>query len=277
MEYIHKTLIADGKAVNNDVSAPVCKTVVYEVLRVIDGIPLFIEKHLKRLSNSATLLNKNLPFSVSQFRNLIDTLINENKVFLGNIKISAFYNESEMPVQTIIGFIPHSYPSDHDYKFGVKTVTSVNERINPKAKVQNTKLRNELNVFMRAEQAYEAILVHPDGYITEGSRSNLFFITGNKILTAPDDQVLSGITRENVIELCHRQKYDLEFTAVKYGELKKVEAAFITGTSPKILPISQIDELNLMLPHPVISDLIQKYDHFIADYLKMQQKTKKFT
>ena len=258
--------------VQNTISSPDTKTVIYEVLRVVDGIPLFIEKHLKRLHSSALLLNKILPFSVSEFKNLINTLINENKVFIGNVKISVFYNENENPVFSIIGFIPHAYPSADEYQFGVKTVSSINQRLNPNAKVQNTKLRNELNEFMHSEKAYEAVLVHPDGYITEGSRSNLFFILKNRIFTAPDHQVLSGITRENVIELCRVSGYDLELSPVYYKDLEKADAAFITGTSPKVLPIRQIDNLEFRLPHPIISDLLEKFNKLIIDYIQTQRK-----
>lgn len=275
MEYIHKTIIANGKPVTKITITSENKTVIYEVLRIVNGVPLFIEKHLKRLNNSAPLLKKTLPFSVSEFKNLIDILITENKVFIGNIKISVFYDENATPVDSVIGFISHAYPSEQDYEFGVKTVSSINQRLNPGAKVQNTKLRNELNDFIRSEKAYEAILVHPDGYITEGSRSNLFFIMGNKIFTAPNNLVLSGITRENVIELCKLNNYNLDLTPVNYNDLNKMDAAFITGTSPKVLPVKQIDELEFRLPHPIITDLMKKYDKLIADYLKMHQKTKK--
>ncbi len=275
MEYIHKTFIVDGKPVNEIITVPENKTVIYEVLRIVNGIPLFVEKHLIRLNNSASLLNKKLPFSDSEFKHLIEKLITENNVFLGNIKISVFYGESETSFKCIIGFIPHSYPTPEDYECGVKTISSIQQRNNPGAKVQNSKLRDELNSFIVKEKAYEAVLVHPEGYITEGSRSNLFFIIKDKILTAPDHLVLSGITRENVIELCRFNRYDLEFSSIYYNDLKKVDAAFITGTSPKVLPIRQIDELEFRLPHPLISGLIEKYDKLIADYLKMHPKSKK--
>lgn len=271
MKYIHQFIIVNRDASTLQPEDIKADAVIYEVLRVIEGVPMFVEKHMQRLENSASIMQKNLPFPSSEFINLIRKLIEINQVFEGNLKISIDYHESSSPIRSVIGFIPHHYPSVEDYRFGVKTITNQAKRTNPNAKVQNDNLRNEINKRIKEENAYEAILVHPDGYITEGSRSNLFFVKGNTIITSPDHQVLSGITRENVIELCKNQ-FPIVFEPLPLNDISTIDAAFITGTSPKVLPVKCIDDTFFVLPHPIIENLLSGYNQLITSYIASHQK-----
>lgn len=266
MEYLHNYIIVNGKELKNQPITNQGKTVVYEILRIEDKIPLFLEKHFHRFVNSTKIINKKISFSISEFKNLIEHLIYLNKAADGNIKITVEYIENYEPEQSIIGFIPHSYPTVLEYNQGVKIVSTVNQRYNPAAKVWNDILRTEINNLIKNEQAYEAALIHPEGYITEGSRSNIFFIKDKTIITAPDEQVLSGITRENIKGICKESGYKLLFETLKYNELDQVDAAFLTGTSPKVLPIKSFDNYSFRLPNEVIQEISKKYDQLILAY-----------
>jgi branched-chain amino acid aminotransferase len=268
MEYLHQFIIVDEKETENLTIDKYERTIiVYEVIRILAGRPLFLEKHIQRLNNSARILDKNIPFSITEFSFLIKKLIGLNNSKEGNVKISIEYNISSAAFRSIIGFIPHKYPSNEDYQNGVKTISSVNLRLNPKAKVQNEELRKELNQLINASKAYEAVLVHPDGYITEGSRSNIFFVQGTCLITSPADQVLSGITRENVIQICKENKYNLIMRSLSYSELPNIDAAFLTGTSPKVLPVKSIDEFTFKLPNKLTQEIMLRYDKLIQTYL----------
>ncbi|HEX3009607.1 MAG TPA: aminotransferase class IV [Bacteroidales bacterium] len=267
MEYLRQFIIVDGKETENLPIDKYERTIIYEVIRILAGTPLFLEKHIQRLNNSARILDKNIPFSVTEFSFLIKKLIGLNNSKEGNVKISIEYNGSSAVSRSIIGFIPHKYPSIEEYQIGVKTISSVNLRLNPKAKVQNEKLRNELNQIISDSEAYEALLVHPDGYITEGSRSNIFFVQGSCLITSPDNQVLSGITRENVIQICKENKYNLVMRSLSYSELPDMDAAFLTGTSPKVLPVKSIDKLTFKLPNELTEEIMRKYDRLIQTYI----------
>lgn len=271
MEYLHNFLILDGNVKpcsNIEIKSNI---IVYEVIRIIKGVPLFLINHLKRLENSASMLRKRVPFSDTEFNELIQQLINANKIFEGNIKITLEYKDEIKPVQTIVAFIPHSYPTQKEYLKGVKTVTSIDQRVNPTAKIQNDVLRSKLNALMKKENAYEVILAHPDGFITEGSRSNIFFVKNETIITAPDELVLGGITRELVIQICKEKKIPILLEALKFSELSTIDAAFISGTSPKILPINTIDKFSYNLPNQTIQELIQDYDDLINLYINNHQ------
>lgn len=271
MTYLHKYFIVNGAVelchdIQNENS-----TVIYEVIRILDGIPLFLEKHIQRLNSSAELLNKKIPYSYSDFNKFILELIKVNQIFIGNIKITLEYDQNSAINQTNIGFIPHSYPTKEEYSQGVKVVSSVDYRKNPNAKVQNNDQRSKFNALMKKENAYEVLLVHPEGYVTEGSRSNIFFIYQNTIITAPDKDVLAGITRDLVIQLIKQNNYPLLLEPVTFGDMGKMEAAFITGTSPKVLPVRSIDTAIYSLPNSIIQDISEKYELLINSYLKSHQ------
>jgi len=78
-----------------------------------------------------------------------------------------------------------------------------------------------------------------NGYITEGSHSNIFFVTGGILRTHPESEhILSGITRKNVIKAASACGIKVEERAVHEDELKEVTEAFITNTSAEITPVT---------------------------------------
>jgi branched-chain amino acid aminotransferase len=154
------------------------------------------------------------------------------------------------------------------YENGVKTILYFGERDNPNAKIVNENFREKVNREIKENNAYEAILVDSNGYITEGSRSNIFMIKGNKLLTSPVKAVLPGITRGEVIALAERLKIEVEEIEYKYLDINKLDGMFISGTSPKVLPIKQVNDISLNVNNAIIKRLMQEYDDEINEYIK---------
>ncbi|MBY7006034.1 aminotransferase class IV, partial [Clostridium botulinum] len=163
--------------------------VIYEVLRIIHGKPLFLENHLLRMENSFKLINIDQCLDNLKIRNDIENLVRENEKLEGNIKLTYNVNEKVMR----IFFINHSYPNEEMYKNGVKTILYFGERENPNAKIVNLNFREKVNIKIKENNAYEAILVDRNGYITEGSKSNIFMVKENVLLTSPIKTVLPGV------------------------------------------------------------------------------------
>ncbi|HBQ26547.1 MAG TPA: aminotransferase class IV, partial [Syntrophomonas sp.] len=165
---------------------------LYEVLRVIEGVPLFLEKHLERLKNSARLTNLVLPLNDKEISQRLQDLINSNQVDTGNIKFVINYPELGQQTDFYAYFVEHSYPSKEDYQKGIKTVLVNVERPNPNAKVDRADYRNTVDEAKRKTGSYEALLVDREGNVSEGGRSNLFMVKGDVVYTAPADKVLKG-------------------------------------------------------------------------------------
>lgn len=238
--------------------------IIYEVLRVIDGKPIFLENHFKRMENSFKLIGQEAILVYEEVSNKIYDLIkNENKLE-GNIKITYEVYSKKLK----IFFIEHSYPSNEMYENGVKTILYFGERENPNAKIVNENLREKINKEIKDNSAYEAILVDSNGYITEGSRSNIFMVKGNKLLTSPVKFVLPGITRGEIIDLAKKNKIEVEEVEYKYLDVNKLDGMFISGTSPKVLPINSINDITLDPNNGIVRRLMLEYDNEVSKYIK---------
>lgn len=245
---------------------------LYEVLRVIEGVPLFLEQHLERLKNSARLTNLVLPLNDKEIGQRLQDLARSNQVENGNIKFVINYPEAGKPADFYAYFVEHDYPTKEVYQKGVKTVLVHVERPNPNAKVDRADYRNAVDEAKRRTDSYEALLVDREGNVSEGGRSNLFMVKGDVVYTAPADKVLKGITRQMVLTACQNQGYQVVEKEISLEEMLNMDAIFISSTSPKVLPVSQVDDKIINSgSNKVIQDIMAGYDAIIDDYIKSHQ------
>ncbi len=241
---------------------------VYEVLRVFDGRPLFASEHYLRFVNSAKKIGKPLPISFEQFMLAIQELVKANQTEEGNIEMLFNYgSEQQQKNIWLAWFIPHHYPSVEDYEKGVNTMFYYALRTDPQAKIKDIPLRDAANVIMKAKNLAEVILVDKAGRITEGSRSNIFFIIKDALQTAPDSMVLSGITREKVLAIAEKRGIEVLHHPAMYNNLSPFDAAFITGTSPKVLPINDLEGHRFNVNNRLLRQIMEDYNQLLKDSL----------
>ncbi|NBG89402.1 aminotransferase class IV [Isachenkonia alkalipeptolytica] len=240
---------------------------IYEVLRVIQGTPLFLTEHLNRLYVSLKILNLRDSYDLSPLRSLEDsilTLISKNAIENCNLKIIVTHFNGQRSLNCYGFFIPSSYPPADAYKTGVNTILYHGTRENPNAKVYQKELREDVAKKLKAADAYEALLVNEAGEISEGSRSNLFFVKNQTVYTPPAKQVLLGITREKILQLMEDHNIPYEVTTIHEKDLEGMNGAFMTGTSPKVLPLRRIGSLHYAsASHPVIQKIMELYNALI--------------
>ncbi|MBW6408604.1 aminotransferase class IV [Clostridium weizhouense] len=252
---IKETTIIDENEIKNKI--------IYEVLRVIHGKALFLENHLVRMKNSFKLINLDYPLNDKELTKSIEELIEKNNKLEGNIKI--IYNVDTKKLK--IFFIKHNYPTESMYENGVKTILYFGERENPNAKIVNRTFRDKVNNKIKEENAYEAILVDKNGYITEGSKSNIFMIKDNMLLTSPVRAVLPGVTRGEIIELAIKNNIEVKEMEYKYSDIKELDGMFICGTSPKVLPINEVNNIKFNKNNDIIKNIMKYYNKKIEDYI----------
>lgn len=272
---IKNMIIKNGEVVNEDnFNESLIKNglTIYEVIRIINGIPLFWEEHLKRLKQSAVKIGAALPGEDKEVYDQLLKLIDINKLQAGNVKIVYDYTEGNPFPASYYYYIPHNYPSPHDYKEGVNTILFYAIRNNPTAKIVDTKLRSKVNEAIKVHQAYEALLVDNENRITEGSRSNIFIIKNNQVYTAPTAGVLPGITRQMVFSLCQKFSIALKEESLHINELPHIQGMFLSGTSPKILPVKKVEDIQLNSASDlIIRQLMKGYDDMVKNYLVQKQ------
>jgi branched-chain amino acid aminotransferase len=230
---------------------------IYEVLRVIKGNPVFFDDHMERLVSSVRLQQKELLADPSEIKRDIINLSKIERRKEANLKIVFNYNQDSSDY--IIYFIEPIYPSDEQYKQGVKGILYYAQRKDPESKVINHKLRSSIYHNLILHRGYEALLVNEENCVTEGSRSNIFFLKGDVLTTAPDDKVLNGITRKYILDICRDNKIRVEFNCVPVDSISRYDAVFMTGTSPMVLQFYCIDDTYFNVRIPLIENLRKLY------------------
>ena len=120
--------------------------------------------------------------------------------------------------------------------------------IPPQAKITGLYINNSLAKTEAASSGFdEAIMLAPDGYVSEGTGENIFLVIDGKLVTpASYNSILTGITRDTVIKLAQNELgIETIERAVDRNELYMAEQCFFTGTAAHITPIAEIDHRNI--------------------------------
>lgn len=241
--------------------------VVYEVIRIIDRVPLFMEDHYVRLKNSLNMLGSDLAITQKELRAKIEKLVDINRQRNCNVKITVYHEEE---AQDLLLHISKSYyPSREEILNGVKVGLMHWQRTNPNVKIVNAEYKEQAARLIKEGNVFEVLLVNSDNRITEGSKSNVFFVKGSRVFTSPDEYVLKGVTRKYIIDTCRKAGFELIETLVSLDSLKDIEGLFISGTSIKVLPVSEVEGYSFKSStHPTIEAIRDQYDRLVEEYIR---------
>ncbi|MFR1517488.1 MAG: aminotransferase class IV [Clostridia bacterium] len=242
-ELIRSDALADKE--RETIELPFDGPVIYEVIRYINGRGLFLEDHFQRLESSFRLQGIENAVDLQAFSEYASILLSVNEEKDCNVKIMSTGKDF------VVYLSKKFYPGAEYYKNGIPTACIQIERPSPNAKVRRSEYVERIESFKQANEIFEALLMNAEGYLTEGSKSNLFFVKKDEpdvIYTAPSEMILEGIMRKYVLALCAQEQIEVRFEPVKYSALNRIEALFITGTSINVLPIAKVDEIRYNSP-----------------------------
>ena len=117
--------------------------------------------------------------------------------------------------------------------------------IPPQIKANGLYINNALAKTEAQSSGYdEAIMLAPDGHISEGSGENIFLIINGSLVTpAVNNNILMGITRNTVIELAEKELgIETVHRSIDRSELYMADECFFTGTAAHVTPIAEIDD-----------------------------------
>src|SRR3989344_710737 len=236
---------------------------VYETIRAANGVVYFLSNHIGRLLISAEIIGLEHPFKQTQIEQWVRELVEKNAIDACNIKIMLIGASNVDNVEIFIQCLPPLFPDRKMARDGASVITAHFERIFPHAKTLN--MMRSYMAYRDAKKAncYDALLVNRDGEITEGTRTNFFAIRGKTLYTAPDERILLGVTRDNVIQVAKQNGYEVEIAAVVHVDLKLYDGAFLTSTSSKIMPIKKVDQFEFASIVEPIHSLQAHYDEFL--------------
>ena len=236
---------------------------IYEVIRVYNGTPFLLNEHLERLENSAKAIMLQLPTTIEELKQIINEGLQKTE-----------FTEVEIYIQITRGIAPraHLFPTvsselsmtfknarivDKDKREKGVTVTLMEDERWKNCYIKSLNLLpNVLAKQKAASEGHEEAILVRDGFITEGSSSNIFVVKEGTLYTTPaSKQILHGITRAAVIKLANKMNIPFEEKKFDVSFLKQCDEAFITSTSVEVLPISKIDEVELSADRPIVDTL----------------------
>ncbi len=253
---------------------------VYEVIRTYGGVPFALGPHLDRLWRSADLLGITLPIGRSQ----LVRRIRETVEAAGNaetyVRIVATRGSGEIgldpalaadPIVVILAAPLRRYPAEWERTGVGVLLVPVGKGVGgsvPGGAKSGNYLAN-LMALGRAKRAgaEEAILVDTSGHVLEGASSNIFAVTGGRLVTPSlECGILEGITRRVVIEIARGVSMPVDDRPVRPEELRDADEAFITSTLREVVPVVRVDDaaIGSGRPGPVTLDLLLRFRERVA-------------
>jgi len=246
--------------------------IIYEVVRIINKRVLFLEDHIQRFFDSFHLLRLKPVITTTEILERLLLLIESNQVSECNVKFQVVLSNNFTKQDFYAFIVPHRYPTDKQYKTGV-TASILNAlRLTPNAKTQQSAIREASNKIILEKKVYEVILVNQKDFVTEGSRTNLFMIKDNIVISPRTEDILPGITRKHVLQVCSNLKIKPIEKDILLTEMLTMDCLFLSGTSPKVLPINSVDNYSFDVNHPLLRKIMTEFDELIEKYLKPNTK-----
>ena len=229
---------------------------VYEVILYNNGIFYDYGGHINRLFNSLKLINIKFHLSEQQLKIIIKNLFKLNRVNFGSIYIQvsrgiadrnhSYFKLNSKPVLTMI--VSKKKNNIYDEIKGVKAITVFDNRWS-RPDIKTTQLLPNVlaKTYANKKNAYEAVFIDHEGYVTEGSSSNIWIINNkNEILTREiDGKILSGITRKTISQFAKINNFKMLEKKFTKDEMIKSKEVFLTSASSFVTPIIEIDNIKI--------------------------------
>ncbi len=226
---------------------------VFETMRAYSGRIFRLEKHLARLSRSAKFLGIDSEMDILHLEKAVYDTLRANNLSEARIRLTLSGGEGETtpnlptqgaPTMLIVARSYTPYPSQV-YQQGFKAIVS-HIRRNTQSPLSTLKSLNYLDSLLARQEAKlaaadEAVLLNEQGFLAEGSTSNIFLVSGNALLTPSEDSgILPGITREVVLELAASLSIKTMERKIALEELIQADEAFFTNSLIEIMPFTQL-------------------------------------
>lgn len=266
---------------------------IFEIFRIHTGpegpAAFRMDAHLKRLMNSAGLLEMEIDFSVDTIAGAVAETVILNDIDRGVVKIMAYWGEV-----AVIRLLPRSKPDlaifaiaempemNLDNQVPVRTCISKWRKIDPKTVPVSAKAcSNYLNAYLARKDAVArgfdiGIMLGTDGFVTEGSAESVFIVKDGIVKIPPLGRVLPGISRMSVLEMAKSMRLETVQEPLGMDDLYEADEMFLSHTGAKVEPVEQFEDKRLPAPGPVTHRLMEQMARILAfqdeSYMQWMQK-----
>jgi len=251
---------------------------VFETLRVYNGKPFLLDRHLGRLAHSLDSLHIGDPYDFDHWYGYVRELITRNNSNESILRIQVsrgvgkrgYTSSGNYSPTAVISLHDAPPPNLNDPPLDLIRATGILADHDPLSTLKTSNKLVNIMAMREAERAkaHDAILLNSEGYVTETSSSNIFSILGEKLCTPPPDcGCLSGITRAFVLELATELGVDAIQEDIQFEQLKNSEGIFLTNSVREIQPVKSIDG-GAVSQSTITSELQNIYQQKVASVTK---------
>lgn len=245
---------------------------VFEGLQVSDGGIFRLEAHLDRFYRSAKFLEIEIPLPRGELTAAIIETARRNNLRNGYMRPmvtrgagpTGVRNIDKLGAPTLVILAQHE-TGKHGAAHGVSAhVTSI-RRIPSEcldSRVKSCNYINNILAYLETKHcgAETAIMLDIHGNVSEGYANNIFCVSGGRVVTPPLGNILAGITRDTLIDICRQTGIPIVEQNLTVYDLVTGDEVFESSTLGEILPIRSIDGQTVGgdTPGPITQRLAQE-------------------
>jgi branched-chain amino acid aminotransferase len=253
-------------------------TGVFEGMRCYetdDGPAIFrLTDHMMRLHQSAKILMMPMPYSVEELVQAAKDTVRSTGLPSCYVRPIAYYGFGEMGVSTLncsvdvaIACWPWgAYLGEEALLKGAKMKVASWTRhdhntMPPAAKTTGNYVNSSLAKVEAVKAGYdEAIMLNPQGFVSECTGENLFVARQGKLITPPlAAGALEGITQSSVTAIAGDLGFDVRVDFIARSDLYIAEEIFLCGTAAEVTPVSSVDDRPVPCPGPMTKAVMEEY------------------
>ena len=234
---------------------------LFETLKIVNGNIIFLKEHVNRLEKGCIDLDLQFEYNEATLQGYAKDLLLSNHITNGSLKI--LYAKNKEQYSLLITTNENKYTEDL-YKKGYQICFAAGKR-NPHTKLTYIKSNNYLENLLEKTKANkmgyeEAIYSNTEGFLSEGTYTNIFFVKNNKVFTPSITcGLLPGIMRDKVIEIIQKHSIKLEVGQFQKENLLEADEIFLTNSLMEIMPVMKLVDRNLSLERNPITQRLRKY------------------
>jgi len=234
-----------------------------------------LQEHVDRLFESAHIGMMTIPYEKKQVAEAIVETVRINKldacyirplVYIGYGAMGVYPGDNPIKL-AIAAWKWGSYLGDDALANGMRACVSSFTRHHVNVSMTRGKISGYyVNSILAKREAKangydEAILLDPEGYVSEGTGENIFIVRRGALKTTPLTSILEGITRNAVIELARAQGIVVLEERFTRDEMYIADEVFVTGTAAELTPVREIDKRRIGTgkPGPVTAALQKQF------------------
>jgi branched-chain amino acid aminotransferase group I len=260
---------------------------LFETMRAYHGHIFRLDRHLARLRRSAEILGLTYNVIASEAKQSLESAciatLDSNKLKDARIRLTVSTGEGEMtpdpstcPSPTVLITAQNLVPLPPEkYETGYKAALSSIRRNSqsPLSRLKSTcYMENVLaRTAARAAGCDEAIFLNEQGYLAEGSSTNIFLVSHGELITPCfESGVLPGITRDAVLEIARTSNIKATERWVQLNELIEAQEAFLTNSILELMPLVSIESrpIGTGKPGKLTGDLLFAYRKLVDETLR---------